>query len=109
MPAPDRRHRPGTGINWPNSRATRITPIPSRRTHPEASMNHVYKHLELTGSSPLGSDEAIHNAITKASQSVRNIDWFNVIETRGVIVDGKIAHWQVTLKIGFRLEDGTAV
>ena len=72
-------------------------------------MNHVYKHPEPTGSSPVGSDEAIRNVITKTPQSVRNIDWFNVAETRGVIVDGEIAHWQVTLKIGFRLEDGTAV
>lgn len=72
-------------------------------------MNHVYKHLELTGSSPVSSDDAIRNAIGKAAQSVRNIDWFNVTETRGVIVDGKVAHWQVTLKIGFRLESGTAV
>lgn len=72
-------------------------------------MNHVYKHLELTGSSPVSSDDAIRNAITKASQSVRNMDWFNVTETRGEIVDGKVAHWQVTLKIGFRLESGTPV
>ena len=72
-------------------------------------MNHVYKHLELTGSSPVSSDEAIRNAITKAAQSVRNIDWFQVTETRGMIADGKVAYWQVTLKIGFRLENGSAV
>lgn len=67
-------------------------------------MSHVYKTLELTGSSTSGSDDAIHTAIERASKTVRNMDWFEVVETRGHIEDGKIAHWQVTLKIGFRLE-----
>ena len=66
---------------------------------------HVYKSIELTGSSKTGIEEAIRNAIAKASQSLRNIQWFQVIDTRGHIVDGKVAHWQVTLKIGFTLED----
>ncbi len=65
---------------------------------------HVYKSIELTGSSPKGSDDAIHNAIAKASESVRNIQWFEVIETRGHVADGKIGHWQVTIKVGFTLE-----
>ena len=66
--------------------------------------DHVYKHIELTGSSSKSSDDAVRNAIAKAAKSVRNMHWFNVIETRGHIVDGEIAHWQVTLRIGFTLE-----
>jgi dodecin len=68
-------------------------------------MPHVYKTLELTGSSTTGSDDAVRTAIERAAKTVRNMDWFEVVETRGHIVDGQIAHWQVTLKIGFRLED----
>lgn len=66
--------------------------------------DHVYKILELTGSSTTGIEDAVNTAIAKASQSVRNIQWFNVTETRGHVKDGKVAHWQVTLKIGFTLE-----
>ena len=65
---------------------------------------HVYKHIELTGSSPDSSDDAVKRAIAKASESVRNIQWFEVVETRGHVEDGKVAHWQVTLKVGFTLE-----
>jgi dodecin len=67
--------------------------------------NHVYKSVEITGSSPDGVREAIDGAIAKASQSVRNLDWFEVTGIRGQIADGSVAHYQVTLKIGFRLED----
>jgi len=67
--------------------------------------NHVYKLLELTGTSTVGSDDAIAKAIAKASESVRNIQWFEVTETRGHVTDGKVAHWQVTIKAGFTLED----
>ncbi|MBN8746681.1 Dodecin [Xylophilus ampelinus] len=66
--------------------------------------HHVYKILELTGSSPTGSDDAVQRAIAKASETVRNIQWFEVVETRGHVSDGKVAHWQVTLKAGFTLE-----
>jgi dodecin len=66
---------------------------------------HVYKHLELTGSSTAGSDQAVRNAIEKASKTVRNIHWFQVLETRGHVADGKVAHWQVTIKVGFTLEE----
>jgi dodecin len=66
---------------------------------------HTYKMIELVGSSTTGTDDAIHNAIAKAAQTVRHMDWFEVVETRGHIVDGKVAHYQVTLKVGFRLED----
>jgi hypothetical protein len=64
---------------------------------------HIYKKVELTGSSTVGTDDAIRNAIEKASQSIKNLDWFEVVESRGHIEDGKVAHWQVTLKVGFRL------
>ncbi len=66
--------------------------------------DHIYKHLEITGSSTIGSDEAINNAIARVAETVNNLDWFVVTETRGEIANGKISHWQVTLKIGFRLE-----
>lgn len=66
--------------------------------------NHVYKSLELTGSSTIGIEDAIQGAIAKASKTMRNLHWFQVIETRGHIADGKVAHWQVTIKIGFTLE-----
>jgi flavin-binding protein dodecin len=67
--------------------------------------DHVYKSVEITGTSPAGVKEAIDGAIAKASQSVRNLDWFEVVDIRGHIEDGAVAHYQVTLKIGFRLED----
>ncbi len=67
--------------------------------------NHIYKHIELTGSSPEGVQQAIQNAITKAYQTIRNMRWFEVIETRGHIDNGLVTHWQVTIKIGFTLED----
>ena len=67
--------------------------------------NHVYKSIELTGSSPKSVEAAIEGAIAKASKSLRNIQWFQVIETRGHVAKGKVAHYQVTLKVGFTLED----
>lgn len=67
---------------------------------------HVYKKIELVGSSPDSLQEAIENAVAKAAQTVRNLRWFEVMETRGQIEDGKVAHWQVTVKVGFTLEDG---
>jgi hypothetical protein len=67
--------------------------------------DHVYKLLELTGSSTKSSDDAVQNAIAKASKTMRNMQWFQVTETRGHIDGGKIAHWQVTVKIGFTLEE----
>ena len=67
--------------------------------------SHVYKHLELTGSSPKSIDDAVKNAIARAAKTVRNMDWFHVKEMRGQIAKGKVAHWQVTLEIGFRLDD----
>ena len=67
--------------------------------------HHVYKLLELTGSSPTSIEDAVQTALSNASESVRNIHWFEVVETRGHVEDGKVAHWQVTIKAGFTLED----
>lgn len=66
--------------------------------------DHVYKLVEVVGSSKTGIDDAIRNAIETTAQTIRHIDWFEVIDTRGHVVDGKVAHFQVSLKIGFRIE-----
>jgi dodecin len=66
---------------------------------------HVYKTLELTGSSTTSSDDAVRTAIAKAAKTMRNMHWFQVVETRGHIDAGEVAHWQVTVKVGFTLED----
>lgn len=66
--------------------------------------NHVYKSIEITGSSPKGIEEAIRNAVAKASQTLHNLRWFQVIETRGEIEGNAVAHWQVTMKVGFTLD-----
>ena len=71
----------------------------------DAMPDHVYKHLELTGSSTQSADDAVRNAIARASKTMHNLQWFQVLETRGHIKDGKVAHWQVTLKIGFTLDE----
>ncbi|HWK83768.1 MAG TPA: dodecin [Caldimonas sp.] len=65
---------------------------------------HVYKMVELVGSSAVGTDDAIRNAIETAAKTLRHVDWFEVVETRGHVKDGKVGHFQVTLKAGFRLE-----
>ena len=67
--------------------------------------DHVYKSIELTGSSTKSSDDAVRNAIAKAGKTMRNLQWFQVVDTRGHVEGDKVAHWQVTLKIGFTLED----
>lgn len=67
--------------------------------------DHTYKIIELVGSSTSSSDDAIHSAIERASKTLRHMDWFEVVETRGHLQDGKVAHFQVKLKIGIRLED----
>ena len=68
--------------------------------------DHVYKTVELIGSSKISSDEAIRAAIARASKTVRQLRWFQVTDTRGHIEDGRIAHWQFTVKVGFNLEEG---
>jgi flavin-binding protein dodecin len=67
--------------------------------------DHIYKKIELTGSSTASMQEAIENAISKASETLHDLRWFEVVETRGNIQDGKVAHWQVTIKIGFALAE----
>jgi flavin-binding protein dodecin len=66
---------------------------------------HVYKKIEITGTSKNSIEEAVERALQKASSTVRNMRWFEVSECRGCIEDQKIGHWQVTLKVGFTLED----
>ncbi len=66
--------------------------------------DHVYKLIDIVGSSSVSSDDAIRNAIDTAAKTVSHIDWFEVTETRGHVIDGKIAHFQVSVRIGFRLE-----
>ena len=66
--------------------------------------SHVYKTLELTGSSPVDIEDAVKKAIAKANETIRNIHWFVVTETRGHVENGAVAHWQITLKVGFTLE-----
>ena len=66
--------------------------------------DHVYRLSEIVGSSPVSVDEAIRNAIGKAAQTVRNIEWFEAKEIRGQVVDGGVAYYQVTVKVGFRVD-----
>ncbi len=66
---------------------------------------HVYKSVELTGSSPKSMEEAVRNALTRASKTLHNLRWFQVTDTRGHIENGDISHWQVTVKVGFTLDD----
>ncbi|HEY3007660.1 MAG TPA: dodecin [Micromonosporaceae bacterium] len=68
-------------------------------------MDHTYRVTEIVGSSAESTDQAIRNAIARARQTLRYLDWFQVTEVRGHLVDGEIGHFQVTLKVGFRLED----
>ena len=66
--------------------------------------DHVYKHIELTGSSKTSMEDAIRNAVARAAETLRGMQWFEVTDTRGHIEDNKIAFWQVTIKVGFTLE-----
>ncbi len=67
--------------------------------------DHVYKHIELTGSSESGLQQAIQSAVGRAAQTLRNLEWFEVTDLRGTIWEGKVSRWQVTLKVGFRVAD----
>ncbi|WP_369174294.1 dodecin [Streptomyces sp. R28] len=67
--------------------------------------NHTYRVTDIVGTSPEGVDQAIRNGIERASQTLRNLDWFEVSDVRGQLEEGQIAHWQVTMKVGFRLDD----
>ncbi|MDQ3622720.1 MAG: dodecin family protein [Verrucomicrobiota bacterium] len=66
--------------------------------------DHIYKKLELVGTSSSSIEEAVNNALARASQTIRNVRWFELVETRGHVQDGKIDHWQVTVKVGFTLD-----
>jgi flavin-binding protein dodecin len=66
---------------------------------------HIYRIAEIVGTSPNGVDDAIRNAVGRASRTLRNIDWFEMTEIRGHLAEGEVADWQVTVKIGFRLDD----
>jgi len=70
-----------------------------------AMTEHVYKQIEITGSSPISSDEAVRNAVSRASKTIRDMRWFQIIDTRGHIEKNAVAHWQVTIKVGFTLEE----
>jgi flavin-binding protein dodecin len=70
--------------------------------------DHIYRVTEIVGSSPDGVDQAIRNAVRRANQTLRNLDWFEVTEVRGQVADGDVMHFQVGLKVGFRLDDGDA-
>lgn len=68
-------------------------------------MDHTYKITEIVGTSPDGVDHAIRNGVERAAETIRNLDWFEVTQVRGHLVDGAVAHFQVTMKLGFRIED----
>jgi len=68
-------------------------------------VDHVYKSIELIGSSKNTIEEAVENAVNRAAKTVRNMRWFEVIDTRGHIENNKVAHWQVTIKVGFTLDE----
>jgi flavin-binding protein dodecin len=85
---------------------TRDTPVTGTSLEEEQRMsNHTYRVTEIVGTSPDGVDQAIRNGIDRASQTLRNLDWFEVTQVRGQLEEGRIAHWQVGLKVGFRLDE----
>ncbi|GAA1272318.1 dodecin family protein [Kitasatospora nipponensis] len=84
----------------------RCTPLP--QTTEAAMTEHTYRVTEIVGTSHEGTDAAIRNALNRAAQTLRNIDWFEVGQVRGHVADGAIQHYQVTVKVGFRLEDAPA-
>jgi flavin-binding protein dodecin len=86
-------------------RAAVVLVLPVRNRNNSAMADHIYKKIELVGTSPNGFDDAVKNALARAGKTVRNMRWFEVSETRGYIENGKIDHWQVTLKVGFTLDD----
>jgi hypothetical protein len=83
--------------------AGRVVFCPQTR-HPPRMSDHVYKKLELIGSSRESIEDAVQNAIARASKTIRNMRWFEVTETRGHVVENRIDHWQVTVKVGFTLD-----
>jgi flavin-binding protein dodecin len=93
--------RPGPPIVRPDLLTNRFYPIPK-----EPNMkDHVYKLIELTGTSTTSIEDAVEKAIKRAHKTIKNLCWFQVVETRGNINKGKVQHWQVTIKVGFTVED----
>jgi flavin-binding protein dodecin len=78
---------------------------PSTTTGDLTVSDHVYRLIQLTGTSSVSSDDAIRNAIARASNNIHHLRWFEVLETRGDIKDGEVRHWQVTIRVGFTLEE----
>ncbi len=70
--------------------------------------DHIYKKIELVGSSPNGIEDAVNNAISRAGKTIRNMGWFEVEEVRGRLENNKVAHWQVTVKVGFTLDSSAS-
>jgi dodecin len=77
----------------------------TNRTRGASVSDHTYKVTEIVGTSPDGIDQAIRNGVERAAQTLRNLDWFEVVEVRGHLHDGAVDHFQVTMKVGFRMED----
>ncbi len=90
-----------------NDGVTRMA-VPVSLRHGGGMSNHTYRVTEIVGTSHEGVDEAIRNGVSRASQTLRNLDWFEVTQVRGQIVDGQVEHYQVGMKVGFRLDDGEA-
>jgi len=82
-----------------------MRPLKLQVTQEQVMSDHVYKLIELVGSSTTSTDEAIRSAIEKAATTIKHIGWFEVVQTRGHVVAGKVAHFQVTLKVGYRMEE----
>jgi len=73
--------------------------------HIDRMEDHVYKQIELTGTSTTSIEDAVQKAIKRAHKTVKNLSWFQIVETRGTIDKGKVQHWQVSIKVGFSVED----
>src|SRR5205807_803645 len=90
----------------PNPPGGRLVACPARLAKGRPRMSeHVYKMIELTGSSTTSIEDAVQSAIAKAAKTVRRMQWFQILETRGHIADGSVSHWQVTVKVGFTPDD----
>lgn len=97
---------PGGQSGTIHGKDVKVKLIPNQRhSRKNAMTNHVYKKIEITGTSSASTEEAIRNAITRAAQTVKNMRWFEVVETRGTIEDGGVSQWQVTVKVGFTLNE----
>jgi flavin-binding protein dodecin len=101
------RGSPALAVRARNRRAAAVFPTYQRsleRVAMPTADEHVYKVLELVGSSPASIEDAVQAAISRAEKTLRNVRWFEVTETRGHVQDGKVAHYQVRLKVGFTLD-----